>query len=260
MVDSARGKAALSVFRLQIAHSSKISSSKAIIRNFHFIGCIKSFSGVTTMGAHDVDGLDVTTPFESAGPAVVKSIKHRDLLNTWLRLYAKHDRLPQFDDYQPERLSDELPDIVYYTIEHAEPECRIVIDSDGTRMSDAYGTRGRGRYLDEYLGPKLAPIVMPIYRECILRRLPVYTISKVDDLYGRKVDYERLLLPFSEGAGVNRIIASLKTISDDGTFEIRNLMRANDVLPIYVYKSVIEQNLFHKMPARISPGDVIEFN
>lgn len=212
------------------------------------------------MDAHSVEGLDFAAPFESAGPGVVKSIKQRDLLNTWLRLYAKNQVLPKFDDYQPERMSDELPDIVYYTIEHAEPENRIMIDSDGTRLSDAYGTRGRGRYLEEYLGPKLAPIVMPIYRECILRRLPVYTISKVDDLYGRKVDYERLLLPFSEGAGVNRIMASLKTISDEGTFEIRNLMRANDVLPIYVYKSVIDQNLFHKMPGRITPGDVIEFS
>lgn len=211
------------------------------------------------MDADQAIGLDPTAPFESAGPVVVKSIKQRDLLNTWLRLYAKDGRLPKFDDYQPERMSDELPDIVYCSIEHAEPESRIMIDSDGTRMSNAYGTRGKGRYLDEYLGPKLAPIVMPIYRECILRRLPVYTISKVDDLYGRKVDYERLLMPFSEGAGVNRIIASLKTISDDGGFEIRNLMRANDVLPIYLYKAAIDQNLFHKMPGRIMPGDVIEF-
>ncbi|MBN8981701.1 MAG: PAS domain-containing protein [Rhizobiales bacterium] len=212
------------------------------------------------MNADAVTGLDANAPFESAGPAVVKSIKQRDLLNTWLRLYARDERLPKFEDYQPERLADELPDIVYCSIEHAEPESRIMIDSDGTRMSNAYGTRGKGRYLDEYLGPKLAPIVMPIYRESILRRLPVYTISKVDDLYGRKVDYERLLMPFSDGAGVNRIVASLKTISDDGGFEIRNLMRANDVLPIYVYKSVIDQKLFHKMPGRIAPGDTIEFS
>ncbi|MFX5907309.1 hypothetical protein ABTE61_19095, partial [Acinetobacter baumannii] len=82
---------------------------------------------------------------------------------------------------------------------------------------------GKGRDLEEYMGAKLAPVVMPIYRECVRRQLPMFTISQVSDLYGRKVDYERLLMPFSDGDGVNRIIASLKTISDDGGFEIRNL-------------------------------------
>lgn len=212
------------------------------------------------MDARDTGGIDPTADFESAGPTAVKSIKQRDLLNTWLRLYAKQDRLPRFEDYQPERLGDELADMVYYSIDATGPEPRIVIDSDGTRMSNAYGTTGKGRFLDEYLGAKLAPLVMPIYRECIRRRLPVFTISKVNDLYGRKVDYERLLMPFSNGAGVDRIIASLKTISDDGSFEIRNLMRANDVLPIYTFKSVIDRDLFHKMPGRIVAGDVIEFS
>lgn len=197
--------------------------------------------------------------FESASPAIVKSIKQRELLNCWLRLYARHDRLPKFEDYLPERIADEVDDLVYLTVHGAGDRPRLTIDSDGTRMSRAYGTTGKGRYLDEYLGAKLEPIVMPIYYETIRQRLPVYTISKVSDLYGRKVDYERLLMPFSDGAGVNRILASLKTISDEGGFEIRNLMRGNDVLPEYVLRSVIERDLFHKLPGRIAPGDTIEF-
>ncbi|MDZ4366808.1 MAG: hypothetical protein U0987_07265 [Afipia sp.] len=197
--------------------------------------------------------------FESASPAIVKSIKQRELLNCWLRIYARHDRLPKFEDYLPERIADEVDDLAYYTVHGAGETPRFTIDSDGTRMSSAYGTTGKGRYLDEYLGAKLEPIVMPIYYECVRQRLPVYTISKVSDLYGRKVDYERLLMPFSDGAGVNRILASLKTISDEGGFEIRNLMRANDVLPEYVLRSVIERDLFHKLPGRIAPGDTIEF-
>ncbi|MES2599201.1 MAG: hypothetical protein V4602_00175 [Pseudomonadota bacterium] len=197
--------------------------------------------------------------FESASPAIVKSIKQRELLNFWLRLYAQQERLPKFDDYLPERIAEEADDLVYYTVHGAGETPRFTIDSDGTRMSSAYGTTGKGRYLDEYLGAKLEPLVMPIYYECVRRRLPIYTISKVNDLYGRKVDYERLLMPFSDGAGVSRILASLKTISDDGGFEIRNLMRANDVPPAPVLRSVIDRDLFHKLPGRIAPGDTIEF-
>ena len=198
--------------------------------------------------------------FQSANSTIVKSIKQRDLLNTWLRLFARDQRMPCLKEYAPSRIEDELPDLVYYTIENAARPPRLLIDSDGTRMSSAYGNTGRGRYLDDYLGPRLAPIVMPVYYECIARALPIYTIANIDDLYGRVVAYERLLLPFSESAGVvTHIIASLKTISEDGGFEIRNLMRGNDTLPTPKFRSVIDCDLFHRAPGRIEAGDVIEF-
>jgi len=199
--------------------------------------------------------------FESAKPSVVKSIKQRDLLNTWLRLYARAQAMPRMDEYQPARIEDEVPDLVYYSIDMAPRPPRLTILSDGTRMSTAYGHTGKGKFLDEYLGPRLAPIVMPVYFSCIQRRLPIYTISHIDDAYGRLVAYERLLLPFSETGGeVTHVIASLKTISEDGGFEIRNLMRSNDVLPTPKLRAVIDQALFHRAPGRIQGGDLLEFN
>jgi hypothetical protein len=197
--------------------------------------------------------------FESAQPSVVKSIKQRDLLNTWLRLYARDQSLPRMHEYQPERFEDELPDLVFFTVDANEHPPRLRIDSDGTRMSSAYGHTGKGRYLDEYLGARLAPIVMPVYHQCIARRLPAYTIAHIDDIYGRIVAYERLLLPFSDGGDVTHIIASLKTISEDGGFEIKNLMRGNDKLPVPKLRSIIDRDLFHRAPGRIPSGDLIEF-
>jgi hypothetical protein len=197
--------------------------------------------------------------FESANPSVVKSIKQRDLLNTWLRLFARERLLPRIEEYQPARIEEELPDLVYYTVDVANWPPRLTIQSDGTRMASAYGHTGKGRLLDEYLGPRLAPIVMPVYYECIARRLPVYTISNIDDSYGRIVAYERLLLPFSVADNVTHVIASLKTICEDGGFEIRNLMRGNDTLPTAKLRTVIDRDLFHRAPGRIPAGDVIEF-
>jgi hypothetical protein len=197
--------------------------------------------------------------FESANPTIVKSIKQRDLLNTWLRLYAREQLMPRIEEYQPERFADELPDLVFYTVDTAQAPPRLLIDSDGTRMSSAYGYTGKGRYLDDYLGPRLVPVVMPVYYECLRLALPVYTISSIDDIYGRIVAYERLLMPFSQGGNVTHMIASLKTISEDGGFEIRNLMRGNDALPTAKLRTVIDRDLFHRAPGRISAGDVIEF-
>jgi len=140
--------------------------------------------------------------FESASPSVVKSIKQRDLLNTWLRLFARNQAPPCRGEYQPERIEDELPDLVF---------------------------------------------------------LPAYTIATIDDTYGRMVAYERLLLPFAEGGHVTHIIASLKTISEDGGFEIRNLMRGNENLPVPKLRSIIDRDLFHLAPGRIQSGDILEF-
>ena len=198
--------------------------------------------------------------FQSANPSVVKSIKQRDLLNTWLRLYAREQQIPRIEEYQPSRLADELPDLVYYTVENTPQPPRLTIQSDGTRISNAYGHTGKGRYLDEYIGARLVPVVMPVYYQCIKRALPVYTISHIDDIYGRIVAYERLLMPFSEAGSVTHIMASLKTISEDGGFEIRNLMRGNDTLPTTKLRSVIDRDLFHRPPGRIPAGDVIEFS
>jgi hypothetical protein len=68
------------------------------------------------------------------------------------------------------------------------------------------------------------------------------------------------LLPFSEGGDVTHVIASLKPISEEGGFEIRNLMRGNDALPTPKLHTVIDRDLFHRAPGRIAAGDVIEFN
>jgi hypothetical protein len=197
--------------------------------------------------------------FASANPTIVKSIKQRDLLNTWLRLYARAQLLPRVEEYKPSRIEEELPDLVFFVVEKTQPP-RLIIESDGTRMSIAYGNTGKGRYLEDYLGARLAPLVMPVYHECLKRTLPVYTVSNVDDSYGRIVAYERLLLPFSNGGGLTHIIASLKTISEDGNFEIRNLMRGNDTLPTAKLRAVIDRDLFHRAPGRIPAGDVIEFS
>jgi hypothetical protein len=198
--------------------------------------------------------------FESANPSIVRSIKQRDLLNTWLRLYAREQKLPRLEEYQPARLADEVPDLVYYTVDAVPAPPLLTIQSDGTRMSTAYGHTGKGSYLHEYLPSKLVNVVMPVYYECVARGLPVYTISNIDDIYGRIVAYERMLLPFSEAGNVTHIIASLKTISEDGGFEIKNLMRGNDALPTMKLRAIVDRDLFHRAPGRISPSDVIEFN
>ncbi|MCP3469432.1 PAS domain-containing protein [Bradyrhizobium sp. CCGUVB1N3] len=197
--------------------------------------------------------------FESATPSVVKSIRQRDLLNTWLRLYARQHTVPAIWDYQPARIEDELPDLVYCTVDASTAPPQVTIQSDGARLSHAFGHPGKGRRLDDYFGARLAAFVMPVYYTCIGRSLPVYTIAEIDDIYGRVVAYERLLLPFAMDDRITHVIVSVKTISEDGGFEIKNLMRGNDAMPRPKLRSVIDRDLFHRAPGRIAAADVIEF-
>lgn len=201
----------------------------------------------------------IVLDFASAGPAIVKSIRQRDLLNTWLRLYAREQIAPAIWEYQPARLDEELSDLIYYTVESSTLAPRLTIQSEGTRISRAYGHTGKGILLDDYIGPQLAPFVMPIYHECVARGLPVYSVADVDDIYGRVVAYERLLLPFQTDGKICHVIASLKTFCEDGGFEIKNLMRGNDALPRPKLRAVIERDLFHRAPGRIAPAEIVEF-
>jgi len=202
---------------------------------------------------------NIVLNFASAAPSVVKSIRQRDLLNTWLRLYARQQIAPAVWEYQPARLEEELSDLIYYTVDASTAVPRLTIQSEGTRISSAYGHTGKGVLLEDYLGPRLVPFVMPVYQECVARGLPVYSVADVDDIYGRSVAYERLLLPFQTGGKVCHVIASVKTFCEDGGFEIKNLMRGNDALPRPKLRAVIDRDLFHSAPGRIAAAEIVEF-
>jgi len=196
-------------------------------------------------------------PFLGATIEVVRAIRQRDLLNKWLSLYTPLQHAPPFEDFDFEYDKESCKTAVLYTVAMEHGHHRFMIDSGGTRLAKAYGATGIGRELSEYLGPKLTSAIMPVYDECLRRKLPVYTVSRVQDRNNRKVDFERLLLPFGDGTRITRIMALFETISPDGHFEIDKLMR--DRLPINTVRAVIDKNLYFTKPPRIPPRDKIEF-
>jgi hypothetical protein len=82
--------------------------------------------------------------FESANPTIVKSIKQRDFLNTWLRLFVRTQTLPRIDEFQPARIEEELPDLVFLKVENAKTP-RLIIERDGARLMSAFGNSGAGK-------------------------------------------------------------------------------------------------------------------
>jgi hypothetical protein len=180
-------------------------------------------------------------PSSSAGPSIVKSVRQRQLLNAWLRLSARHGSLPRVGDYEIDRIEEEKQDMIFCAVTYDGAIARYMITFDGQRLVEAFGETGVGRRLEDVLGPERAAATLPIYNECVDRKRPSYSVRRLIDVRGREVDYERLLLPFGNDGSVDTIIGSLKTISADGSFEQKRLMRAETAPVSHAIQAIIDQ-------------------
>jgi hypothetical protein len=205
--------------------------------------------------------------FESANPSVVRSVRQRDLLNAWLRALGQRHALPALGDYQPERIADELADMMGFDVEGSGDAARFLITQEGSRLAATYGNehidpdKRTNRYLDDAIGPLRYARVVPSYRACLARKRPTYSISVVQDADGKDVSYERLLLPFGSIDTVQQIVGSYKAISIEGGFKINNLMGVRSkATPVSVLNAVIDLDFVHGPAGQRASDDVIELS
>ena len=205
--------------------------------------------------------------FESANPSVVRSVKQRDLLNTWLRARGKYRAMPILADYQPDRIADELADMMGFDVDGSGDDARFVITHEGSRLTATYGNehvdpdKRTNRYLDDAIGPARYARVVPSYRACLMRRRPTYSVSVVQDPDGKDVSYERLLLPFGSADHVEQIVGSYKSISIEGGFKITNLMGVTSkATPVSVINAVIDLDFVRGPAEQRASDDIIELS
>src|SRR5260370_35668994 len=145
---------------------------------------------------------------ESANPSVVRPVRQRDVLTAWLRALGRRRALPALGDCQPERIADELADMMGFDVEGSGNAARFLITQEGSRLTATYGNehidpdKRTNRYLDDAIGPERYANVIELYRACVTHRRPTYSISTVQDADGKDVTYERLLLPFGSSSEI----------------------------------------------------------
>lgn len=205
--------------------------------------------------------------FESADPSVVRSIKQREFLNAWLRAAAKHRPLPLVDDFQPNRVSDELADMMGFDVIGHGDNARFLITQAGATLSTTYGSdhlkpaERINRYLDDALGQERYARVVTLYRTCLTHKRPAYSISTVQDADNKDVSYERLLLPFGRGDAVEQIVGSYKSISIEGGFKINNLMGLRPkAVPVILVRAIIDRDFVPSEPGRQMSDEVVELD
>jgi hypothetical protein len=205
--------------------------------------------------------------FESASPSIVRSVKQRDLLNAWLRAFDKRAALPRREEYRPDRIADELADMMGFDVIGAGEQARFLITQEGSRLAATYGNehidpdQRTNRYLDDAIGPLRYGRVVSSYRACLLHKRPTYSVAMVQDADGKDVSYERLLLPFGRADAVEQIVGSYKAISIEGGFKIRDLMGVSSKpVPESVIKAVIDRNVVVHASRTTAADDLVELD
>jgi hypothetical protein len=205
--------------------------------------------------------------FTSADPSAVRSIRQRYLLNEWLRAAGKHRPLPLLGDFQPERVADDLVDMMGYDVIGQGDAARFLITHQGARLADTYGnervdpTERPNRFLDDAIGPERYAAVITLYRACLTHLRPLYSISTVQDADGKDVSYERLLLPFGRGEAVEQIVGSFKSISIEGGFKVSNLMGLRPKAePVILVRAIIDRAFVPAPAGPHSSDEVVELD
>ncbi len=186
--------------------------------------------------------------FASADPSAIRSIKHRRLLQSWMRALRGENLLPLVGDFQPDGIANELADMMAFDLDEEDGTARFLITQEGWRLAAAHGSaqidpaiQRTKRYLDDVVEPERYGLILPCYLTCLTRKRPVYSISRVPDVDGKDVSYERLLLPFGRDNEVEQIVGSYKAISIPGGLAVRNLRDLGaDPSPVRVVSAVIE--------------------
>lgn len=184
-------------------------------------------------------------PYVSRPVDVVKSVRQRWLLRYWIRLRGER-ALPLWSALDMDELETCFDDLSILDVLAENGGWRMRIFDHGKNVGAMYRGQCAGKYLEETLPEAARGYTLETYEKVVRSRSPVYTVSGVSDAKARPVVYERLLLPFSEcGERVSRIIAFLETISIEGAFVRRDLMRDNAPAPGFALKAVIDPALRH---------------
>ena len=178
--------------------------------------------------------------FMSSRPDVVRSSSQRWLLSYWDRLRGAN-ALPRWEGFEAEELAAMAESLSIQDVIGNDGKARFMIRFHGKRIAEAYGSLCQGRFLDEILPPLYRDAALSTYYRVLTTKLPIYTIADTHDRDGRIVHYERLLLPFShDDVAIDRILASLETVSPEGEFDNRDLLKCPLNAPAFALCTTIQ--------------------
>ena len=168
--------------------------------------------------------------FASADPSVVRAVRQRELLNAWLRARGGRHGLPRRSDYQPDRIADELVDMMEFEVHGEGEQARFLITQEGARLTKTYGSehvepaKRTNRWLDDAIGAERYALVYVSTAPASRTSDPRFRFPWCRTPTARTSPMSGCCCRSAAAAGSSRSSAPTRAISIEGGFKIRNLM------------------------------------
>jgi hypothetical protein len=149
----------------------------------------------------------------------IKSVGQRALVQHW-RDIGGSSGLPSFERFSPARDAHDPRQMMCWTIEGDGENRRFRTLQHGKFLTEAFHIDPLPlQQLQAVVPEQLRRVTLDGLNECADACVPIYWVISTRDDAGRRINCERLLLPFGEEHGKPRqIVTSLQLISYDGEF------------------------------------------
>jgi hypothetical protein len=162
--------------------------------------------------------------FEDTTVERITSPTQRGLASHWDSI-AGDRPFPDFFEFKPPEHLHDAQQTVIWRVERRNNQHRFRALYQGGKISEAVSFSWTGKTMDEVVPAFLRDIALDAANECASAGCAVYNVFSTWDARGRRVDCERLLLPFgAPGVGVEQVMASLQLTSPEGEVDRRNII------------------------------------
>jgi hypothetical protein len=135
----------------------------------------------------------------------------------WARV-AQRRPFPSIDDFQPSARLHDPKQLLFWSVEEGKSERIFRALGYGQYVTESYRNNFVGLTMNELAPPNMKEFALETANQCADSGCPVYSIIATHDADGKRVDCERLLLPFGVDGRVGQLLVSLQLISAEGRF------------------------------------------
>ncbi|WP_050420434.1 PilZ domain-containing protein [Bradyrhizobium tropiciagri] len=147
--------------------------------------------------------------FRFIAPDVIRSASQRALLAQWDQLAAGRP-FPAFAELKPDSAIHDPRQLVAWAVEGEGRLRKFRAMYQGENVAEAFNSAWAGKTMEQVVPMSLRRITLTPAKDCAASGCAVYMVFSTVDANDQRVDCERLLLPFGNGAKVEHLLASLQ--------------------------------------------------
>ncbi len=147
----------------------------------------------------------------------VRSISQYGLLMYWGRV-ARPRPFPRIDEFRPSARLHDPKQLLFWNVQESDGERVFRALGHGEYVTESYHSKITGYTMSELAPANMKDFALETANTCASSGCPVYSIIATHDADGKRVDCERLLLPFGGDGRVGQLLVSLQLISAEGCY------------------------------------------